>query len=49
RFAAAGIPTVVFGAGDIAQAHTKDEWIAVEALGQAVDIMVRFCQSVSRI
>lgn len=27
RFNEAGIPTVVFGPGDIAQAHTADEWI----------------------
>ena len=27
-----GIPSVVFGPGDIAQAHTADEWIAVEQL-----------------
>ena len=27
RFNQAGIPTVVFGPGDIAQAHTTDEWI----------------------
>lgn len=30
--AAAGIPAVVFGPGSIAQAHTADEWIAVEQL-----------------
>ena len=32
-----GIPSVVFGPGDIAQAHTADEWISLEALerGQA--------------
>jgi acetylornithine deacetylase len=28
----------VIGPGDIAQAHTKDEWIAVEQLEKAVDI-----------
>jgi N-acetyl-ornithine/N-acetyl-lysine deacetylase len=27
RFNEAGIPTIVFGPGDIAQAHTTDEWI----------------------
>jgi acetylornithine deacetylase len=27
RFNEAGIPTVVFGPGGIAQAHTSDEWI----------------------
>ncbi len=27
RFNEAGIPTVVFGPGDIAQAHTTDEWV----------------------
>jgi succinyl-diaminopimelate desuccinylase len=43
RFAAAGIPTVVFGPGNIQQAHTKDEWIEIEALHQAVEILVQFC------
>jgi acetylornithine deacetylase/succinyl-diaminopimelate desuccinylase family protein len=27
-----GLPCVVFGAGDIAQAHTKDEWIELEQI-----------------
>ncbi len=34
----AGIPTVVLGPGDIAQAHTKDEWIAIEQLEQGVKV-----------
>jgi acetylornithine deacetylase len=38
--ARAGIPTIVLGPGDIAQAHTADEWIAVEQLVQAVRIYV---------
>jgi acetylornithine deacetylase len=29
-FAAAGIPCVVFGPGDIARAHTADEWIELD-------------------
>ena len=38
---AAGIPTVVFGPGDIAQAHTESEYIELEQLTQAVRIMKR--------
>ncbi|MFM7034571.1 MAG: M20 family metallopeptidase [Planctomycetia bacterium] len=34
-FAAAGVPSVVFGPGSIAQAHTADEWIAVEEIDAA--------------
>ncbi len=34
RFQAAGIPTVVCGPGDIAQAHQPDEFITLDALGQ---------------
>ncbi len=30
-----GVPCVVFGPGDIAQAHTKDEWIDLEQVDQA--------------
>jgi len=33
-----GIPAVVLGPGDIAQAHSKDEWIAVDQLHAAVDV-----------
>jgi acetylornithine deacetylase ArgE len=39
--AAAGIPSVVFGPGDIAQAHTCDEWIALDEVAQASDILYR--------
>ncbi|MGO2806600.1 MAG: M20/M25/M40 family metallo-hydrolase, partial [Glutamicibacter arilaitensis] len=31
-FAAAGIPTVVCGPGDIAQAHAPDEYIELEQI-----------------
>ena len=44
--AAAGIPTVVFGPGSIAQAHTADEWIAIEQLERAVDALQRIALSV---
>jgi acetylornithine deacetylase/succinyl-diaminopimelate desuccinylase-like protein len=42
-FSAAGVPTVVFGPGAIAQAHTADEWIALDQLQQAADVLYRFC------
>ena len=32
KLAAAGIPSIIFGPGDIAQAHTKDEFIALTDL-----------------
>ncbi len=37
-----GIPSVVFGPGDIAQAHTADEWISLEALEKAKSLLLRF-------
>ena len=42
---AAGIPSVVFGPGHIAQAHTADEWILLSELEQAKDLLLRFLQS----
>ena len=39
-----GLPTVVYGPGSIAQAHTKDEWITIEQLEtgvQAYEALVR--------
>ncbi len=41
-FDAIGAPTVVFGPGDIAQAHTCDEWISVDQLQKATDIYYHF-------
>ena len=40
-----GIPAVVFGPGDIAQAHTNDEWIDLEELEQAGEILFRLANS----
>jgi len=37
-----GIPSIVFGPGDIAQAHTSNEWIAVRSLESARGILTRF-------
>ncbi len=34
-YSQAGIPCVVFGPGSIEQAHTKDEWIALDELDEA--------------
>jgi acetylornithine deacetylase len=40
--AEAGIPTVVFGPGDIAKAHTCDEWVSLAEVEQASEILYRF-------
>jgi acetylornithine deacetylase/succinyl-diaminopimelate desuccinylase-like protein len=40
-----GIPSVVFGPGDIAQAHTPDEWISLRSLERATAMLVRFLSS----
>lgn len=41
-FAHAGTPAVLFGPGDIAQAHTADEWISLRSLERATDILAKF-------
>jgi acetylornithine deacetylase/succinyl-diaminopimelate desuccinylase-like protein len=40
-----GIPSVVFGPGDIAQAHTSDEWISAGSLERARELLVGFLKS----
>jgi len=37
-----GIPSVVFGPGNIAQAHTADEWIALSQLERGREILADF-------
>jgi acetylornithine deacetylase/succinyl-diaminopimelate desuccinylase-like protein len=45
--AQSGIPSVVFGPGDIAQAHTADEWVASDSLTLATQLLLKFFQSLS--
>jgi len=40
-FASVGVPAVVFGPGSIAQAHTVDEWLPIDQLQQAAEILYR--------
>lgn len=47
RIASAGVPSVVFGPGDIAQAHTVNEWIDLSQLKQATDVYFSFCANAS--
>lgn len=39
-----GIPSVVFGPGNIAQAHTQDEWISLESLRGGTRFLEEFLQ-----
>ena len=41
----AGIPSVVFGPGDIAQAHTADEWVSVQDLEESTALLSQFLKS----
>ena len=42
---AGGMPSVVFGPGDIAQAHTADEWISLAELERGKDLLLGFLKS----
>jgi acetylornithine deacetylase/succinyl-diaminopimelate desuccinylase-like protein len=43
--ASGGIPSVVFGPGNIAQAHTAEEWIETQSLNAATRLLRRFMES----
>jgi acetylornithine deacetylase/succinyl-diaminopimelate desuccinylase-like protein len=43
--AAGGLPSIVFGPGNIAQAHTADEWISLAELERGKALLVRFLKS----
>jgi acetylornithine deacetylase len=40
-FQGAGVPSVVCGPGDIAQAHTADEWIAISEIERCLGFLTR--------
>jgi len=42
KIALAGIPAVVFGPGSIDQAHTADEWLALDELDKASEAIYQF-------
>ncbi len=43
--ASGGIPSVVFGPGNIAQAHTADEWISLAQLERGRERLLRYLKS----
>jgi len=43
--AAGGTPSVVFGPGNIAQAHTSDEWISLAELERGKNLLLRFLRT----
>jgi acetylornithine deacetylase len=45
HYARTGCPTVVFGPGSIDQAHTADEWLEIEQLQAASEILFEFSRS----
>jgi acetylornithine deacetylase/succinyl-diaminopimelate desuccinylase-like protein len=45
---ATGLPCVVFGPGDIAQAHTKDEWVDLDQVRAAAEIYYAMAIEVGR-
>ena len=46
KMTAAGIPTIVFGPGDISRAHSRDEYIEIDQLIAAVDVLVEIAADV---
>jgi acetylornithine deacetylase len=38
QFSAIGVPAVVLGPGSIEQAHTKDEWLALDQLERGIEV-----------
>ena len=45
NIATTGVPAIVWGPGDIAQAHTADEWISIRQIERGMDVLTRFLLS----
>jgi acetylornithine deacetylase len=43
----AGIPTVCFGPGSMAQAHTADEWIETTQISSCTDVLETFARAIA--
>lgn len=42
---AAGIPAILFGPGDIALAHSAEEWVVVDEIERATNVLTRLAQT----
>jgi len=40
-----GIPSVIFGPGDIAQAHTSEEWVSIKSLERARKLLASYLRA----
>ena len=47
-FNAAGIPALCFGPGDIARAHSAEEWVECDQIEQAASVLEQVCASWGR-
>ena len=45
QFPALGVPAVVLGPGSIEQAHTKDEWLALDQLHRGVEVYLNLMRA----
>ncbi|HSM59221.1 MAG TPA: ArgE/DapE family deacylase [Longimicrobiales bacterium] len=43
----AGVPAVCYGPGDIAQAHSADEWISVDEIRTCADVLETFARALA--
>lgn len=43
-----GVPSMVFGPGSIAQAHTIDEWVEIDQLLKAEEVYYQFCANAGK-
>jgi acetylornithine deacetylase len=44
-FSGAGLTAIVYGPGDIAQAHTADEWVSLQQLLQYTESVTRILET----
>tara|TARA_B110000263_G_scaffold59423_1_gene50875 strand:+ start:115 stop:462 length:348 start_codon:yes stop_codon:yes gene_type:complete len=42
-----GVPAICFGPGDIAQAHTEDEWIEAQQISSCADVLESFARGLA--
>lgn len=47
-FGPAGIPSVIFGPGNIDQAHSNDEWVDIEEVAKGAEILVEAMLTLAR-